>query len=174
MPEQAINIADNKLSILYYVHSLDIPLTNTQVTQFFLENNIMNYFDLQQLLGQLVSSEHLICLETGHKSFYSITQKGRRTLRLFQGHIPKWLRHAIDIYTAQNLNKFKRENQITAEYKRVSSKDYQVICRVMENDIVLIDLRLSVTDSKQARIICNNWDTKAPEIYKYIMQQLTE
>lgn len=134
----------------------------------------MNYFDLQQLLGQLVSSEHLICLETGHKSFYSITQKGRRTLRLFQGHIPKWLRHAIDIYTAQNLNKFKRENQITAEYKRVSSKDYQVICRVMENDIVLIDLRLSVTDSKQARIICNNWDTKAPEIYKYIMQQLTE
>lgn len=85
MPEQAINIADNKLSILYYVHSLDIPLTNTQVTQFFLENNIMNYFDLQQLLGQLVSSEHLICLETGHKSFYSITQKGRRTLRLFQG-----------------------------------------------------------------------------------------
>jgi predicted transcriptional regulator len=158
MPEQAINIADNKLSILYYVHSLDIPLTNTQVTQFFLENNIMNYFDLQQLLGQLVSSEHLICLETGHKSFYSITQKGRRTLRLFQGHIPKWLRHAIDIYTAQNLNKFKRENQITAEYKRVSSKDYQVICRVMENDIVLIDLRLSVTDSKQARIICNNWD----------------
>ena len=174
MPEQAINIADNKLSILYYVHSLDIPLTNTQVTQYLLENNIMNYFDLQQLLGQLVSSEHLICLETGHKSFYSITQKGRRTLRLFQGHIPKWLRHAIDIYTAQNLNKFKRENQITAEYKRVSSKDYQVICRVMENDIVLIDLRLSVTDSKQARIICNNWDTKAPEIYKYIMQQLTE
>jgi hypothetical protein len=43
----------------------------------------------------------------------------------------------------------------------------------MENDIVLIDLRLSVTDRKQARIICNNWDTKAPEIYKYIMQQLT-
>lgn len=173
MSEKAINTADNKLAILYYVHSLDIPLTNTQVTQFFLENDIMNYFDLQQLLGQLVSSDHLTCLETGHKSFYSITEKGRKTLHLFLDHIPKWLRHAINVYATQNRHRFKRENQITAEYKRVSSKEYQVICRVMENDIVLIDLRLSVTDRKQARIICNNWDTKAPEIYKYIMQQLT-
>ena len=35
MPEQAINIADNKLSILYYVHSLDIPLTNTRLHSFW-------------------------------------------------------------------------------------------------------------------------------------------
>ncbi|NLX69788.1 MAG: DUF4364 family protein [Clostridiales bacterium] len=173
MPEQVINVAENKLSILYYIDRLDIPLTNTQVTQFFLENNIMNYFDLQQLLSQLVSSDHLSCLETGHKSFYSITKKGGETLRFFRSHIPQWLRHAIDIYAQQNRSRFKRENQITAEYKRISSKEYQVICKVMENDIVLIDLRLSVTDRKQARIICNNWDTKAPEIYKYIMQQLT-
>ena len=35
MPEQVINVAENKLSILYYIDRLDIPLTNTQVTQFF-------------------------------------------------------------------------------------------------------------------------------------------
>ncbi|MBM7581655.1 putative transcriptional regulator [Caldicoprobacter guelmensis] len=173
MPDQAAHLAENKLSILYYLKSLDIPLTNSQITQFFLENNVMNYFDLQQLLGELVSSQHVSCLDTGHKSFYSLTPVGVRALKLFENRIPDWLRESIEAFAVQNRNRFKRENQIVAEYKRISPDDYQVTCKVMENDLTLIELKLSVTDSKQARVICNNWDTKAPEIYKFIMQNLS-
>jgi hypothetical protein len=124
----------------------------------------MNYFDLQQLLGELVSSQHISCLDTGHKSFYSLTPMGLKALNFFKNRIPDWLRESIDVYARQNRNRFKRENQIVAEYKRVSPDEYEV---------TLIELKLSVTDSKQARIICNNWDTKAPEIYKFIMQNLS-
>jgi len=173
MPDQAAHLAENKLSILYYLYSLDIPLTNSQITQFFLENNVMNYFDLQQLLSELVSSQHISCLDTGHKSFYSLTSTGLKALNFFKNRIPEWLREVIDAYARQNRNRFKRENQIIAEYKRVSPDEYEVTCKVMENDITLIELKLSVTDNKQARIICNNWDTKAPEVYKFIMQNLS-
>jgi len=173
MPDQVINLAENKLSILYYIRSLDIPLTNTQVTQFFLENNLMNYFDLQQVLSQLVSTQHINCLDTGYKCFYSITTTGMETLKFFKNRIPEWLRKSIESYAAQNRDRFKRENQIVAKFKRISSDEFEVTCSVMENDITLIELRLSVTDSKQARIICNNWDTKAPEIYKFIIERLS-
>jgi hypothetical protein len=172
MPHQAINLAENKLCILYYIHILGIPLTNAQVTQFFLENNLMNYFEFQQFLSELVATEHLNYLETGNKCFYGLAAKGLKTLNFFQQHIPQWLRKSIETYADKNRSRFKKENQIFTDYRRISSNEYEVTCKVMERNITLIELKLNVTSSKQAKIICNSWDTKAPEIYKSIIEHL--
>ncbi|MFU0800730.1 MAG: DUF4364 domain-containing protein [Xylanivirga thermophila] len=170
---QITEIADNKLSILYFMHCLGIPLTNPQITQFFLENNLLDYFLLQQSLGELVSSELVNYLEAGNRYFYCITAKGNEVLEFFKHRLSVSTRELIESYAQKNRNKLRKESQITADYIKISNKQYEVVCRVMEQEVTLLELKLNVVNSHQARTICNNWKNKAPEIYKSIMEGLT-
>lgn len=174
MARQLTDMAENKLSILYYISCLDIPLTNSQITEFFLEKDLMNYFDLQQYLSELVNSEHLNYLEARNIHFYSITPRGLETLAFFKERISKPLRESIEEYAQANQNRFKKESQLTSDYKKIGNQNYEVVCRVMEGEIVLLELRLNVVNVRQAKTICNNWKAKAPEIYKSIMTKLIE
>lgn len=172
MMDQINNIAENKLIILYYMKALNIPLTNPQITQFFLENNIIPYFDLQQYLSELIDTDLLNYLETRNKYFYSISSAGIKTLSFFEYRIDDSLKYKMDRYAKENRNRLRKESQITSEYKKLSDGQYIVTCRVMEQDMVLLELKLNVADSNQAKRMCENWLNKAPEIYKNIMSAL--
>lgn len=166
------NIAQNKLIILYYMQSLNIPLTNPQITQFFLENNLIPYFDLQQYLSELIDAELLNYIEARDKYFYSISPMGSKVLNFFDHRISGKLKSKIDKYARNNRDRLRKESQITAEYKKVSDRQYIITCRVMEQDMILLELKLNVTDSDQAKRICDNWLNRAPEVYKNIMGSL--
>ena len=59
-----------------------------------------------------------------------------------------------------------KESQITAEYKKVSDRQYIITCRVKEQDMILLELKLNVTDSDQAKRICDNWLNRAQKYTK--------
>ena len=42
-----------KLMILYMLNKVNFPLTNSQLTQFFLDKEYTTYFTLQQVLSEL-------------------------------------------------------------------------------------------------------------------------
>lgn len=56
MFEDSLELAENKLILIYIINKLKCPLTKNQLTQIILENNLMNYFILQQYICELVSS----------------------------------------------------------------------------------------------------------------------
>ncbi|HHW69746.1 MAG TPA: DUF4364 family protein [Clostridiales bacterium] len=171
--DQIHNIAKNKIIILYYMQALDIPLTNPQITQFFLENNIIPYFELQQYLSELIDTKLVNFLEARDKYLYSISPTGTKVLELFEHRISSDLKQKIDNYAHKNRNRLRKESQITAEYKKLADRQYIITCRVMEEDMILLELKLNVTDSKQAKLICNNWLNRAPVVYKNIIATLT-
>lgn len=172
MLKRATDLAENKLLILYFIRVLDIPLTNSQVTQYFLENSLINYFDLQQFLSELVSSEFLSCMEARSKRFYCITPKGLEALEFFKRRITPSFKEAITVYANENRSRLKKESQITSEYVKAPHQSYEVVCRVMEHEIILLEVKINVPTKGQAKLISNNWKTKAPEVYKSIMEHL--
>ena len=116
---QDINaLAEDKLSILYFMRCLGIPLTNGQVTRFFIENNIINYFDLQQYILELIAGELVVDMETGNTEFLTLTLKGSEVLTFFKKRISPALRNSIESYAEKNRTRLKDESQITADYKR--------------------------------------------------------
>lgn len=165
-------LADNKLSILYYVQTMGIPLTNEQIAEFFTKEYLMNYFYLQQLLAELVESLHLAYMEVRQNHYYSLTEKGSEALDFFHTHIEPFNKERIFTYAEKNRIRLRNENQLTADYKQLDNQEYEVTLRVMEGKIKLMELKLNVTNSRQARVICSNWKTKAPEIYKKTMESL--
>lgn len=167
-----MDLADNKLSILFFVDTLNIPLTNAQITEFFLIKYFMNYFDLQQLLGELVDSQHMIYMEGRNSNYYFVAEKGKEALIFFRTRIDFHTQELITTYAKENRDRIKKESQLTADYSRLDNNEYEVLLRVMEGEITLIELRLNVISIDQAKTLCNNWKAKAPEVYKSIMESL--
>ena len=78
----------NKLILLRFMCKMDIPLTSLHISQFFLERNMMNYFDIQQCISDLLYSK-LIQYSNDAKKFYIITQNGRNADKFFSYKIPE-------------------------------------------------------------------------------------
>lgn len=78
----------------------------------------------------------------------------------------------MDNYIDKNKEAIKKQLQITAQYEKINDKEYIVNCKVIENQITLIDLKLNVVSSKQAKIICDKWETNATAIYKNIIDNI--
>ena len=69
-----------KLMILYMLDHVNFPLTNSQLTDFFLDHEYTTYFTLQQALNELKEAG-LIRMESTHNSSrYEITKEGNDTL----------------------------------------------------------------------------------------------
>jgi predicted transcriptional regulator len=167
-------LADDKLSILYFINCLGIPLTNGQITRFFIDNNIMNYFNLQQYIIELISGGLVNNVKASHSQFLTLTPKGKEALIFFQRRISPVLRNTIESYAEKNRSLLKNESQILADYQKIAHNQYEVLCKVVENQLVLMELKLNVPSSSQAKEICENWRVRAPEVFKSILENLVE
>ena len=75
-----------KLMILYMLDHVNFPLTNSQLTDFFLDHEYTTYFTLQQALNELKEAG-LIRMESTHNSSrYEITKEGDDTQHLPGNH----------------------------------------------------------------------------------------
>lgn len=167
-------LAESKLLLLYIFDRFEFPMTNPQVTQFVLENDIMNYFMFQQYLGELKDSKFIFEKEKGGENIFIITEKGRSTLSYFVNRIPNSQIERIDKLLNIQKEKFIMNTEIKADYVKVKDDEYLVRLVVVEKEMPIINLKLSVVTNKQAKQICEKWRTSAPSLYGQIINMLIE
>ena len=81
---------------------VNFPLTNSQLTDFFLDHEYTTYFTLQQALNELREAG-LIKMETIHNSSrYEITKEGDDTLSFFGNNVSSAIITDIDTYLKEN------------------------------------------------------------------------
>lgn len=165
-------IADNKLIILYILDRLDMPLTKSQITDVILENSLIDFFTLQQCLSELEQSDLMRQIEYRKKPSYEISETGKKAVEVFIRRIPRSTAAVIDRYILSNKESLKKESEIVADFCKVNDKEYIVTLKVIEGNMVLIDLKLSVVSSKQAKFICEKWKGSSEKIYGQIMNTL--
>lgn len=163
----------NKLTILYFINRIHIPVANNQITHFIVGKNIMNYFDLQQLLGQLVRDGLIDYIELQGKHFYSINDKGKDIVLHLCDDMPKWVRNLVDDYTKGKHVDLPGESETPAFYEKKNEEEYIVHCKIIENGMMLMDLRINVPNSELAQIICDNWSSKAADVYKSVVDHIS-
>lgn len=146
-----------------------MPITDEQLSKIILDNKLINYFYLKQYVDELVESGFVEIEEEK----YFITEKGIEILKLFFTRIPFETRQKIDEYILLNKEKIKQESQYIATYYKKAENQYIANCKVVENEIVLIELNINVVNSEQAKLICDNWKQKSQDVYAYIIKALT-
>lgn len=171
--EESDKIARHKLILLYIIEKVDFKITNTEITQFVLESDFMNYFFVQQYLGEMTDAKLIdIKIEDGHE-YYAITPLGRESLNFFMNRIPQSLIEEID-----NRYKIKKEEkimekQLIGNYYQKNDFEFIVNLKVVENELTLFNLSLNVPSKEQAKLICKNWKNNTEWIYKEMFRLLT-
>lgn len=161
-----------KLMNLYMLKQVNFPLTNAQLTDFFLQHEYTSYFTLQQALSELQDSG-LIQTESTHNSTrYAITKEGEDTLGFFEKDIPPAITEDMDQYLKENRFRLREEVGTVADYYKSTSQDYVVHCEVREGRTTLIGLDISVPEKEQAELMCSHWKERSQDIYAFVMKML--
>ena len=161
-----------KLMILYMLDHVNFPLTNSQLTDFFLDHEYTTYFTLQQALNELKEAG-LIRMESTHNSSrYEITKEGDDTLSFFGNNIAPAIIEDIDSYLKENKFRLRNEVGVISDFYKSTNQDYIVHCEVREGKSVLIGFDLSVPDKDQAETMASHWKERSQDIYAYVMKTL--
>lgn len=161
-----------KLMNLYMLKQVDFPLTNSQLSNFFLDREYTTYFTLQQALNELLEAG-LIKTEMLHNSTrYEITKEGEETLEFFGKKISPAIISDMDNYLKENRFRMRNEVGLISDFYKSTNQDYIVHCEVREGKTVLLNVSVSVPDKDQAELMCSHWEERSQEIYAYIMKSL--
>ena len=144
-----------KLTILYMLDKAGFPLSNTQISNFFLEKEYTDYFRVQEVIGDLVNAD-LINFESTHS----------------KDKITDGIESDVKSFFTDNKLEFRQENSILADYYRTTDRKYAVRCQVRSESTTIIDLTLSVGTKEQAEAICSNWKNQNEDVYAYLMDML--
>lgn len=167
-------LAQYKLLILYILDNAEIPMNNSEITQFLLENNYMNYFLAQQFISELVSSKFIEFSTEDGQEYYHLSKAGKDTLSFFNDRIPHTLKEEVDKKYQKKKEEMIKDSQIVGNYYKKNDSEYIVNLKVIEKDITLFNMSLNVVSNKQAKMICNNWRENPHKIYKKIIELLID
>ena len=152
-----------KLIILYTLNEIESPLT------FGL---ISNYFNVQNAFAELLDADLIHCSNTYNTAYYEITPAGRETLELFGNTLSREIRQEIDEYLQANNHEIIQRVTLISDYSKNTNGEYTATCSLMEKNVPIFELKLSVPDEEDAIRICNNWRSSSDDLYAMAVKNL--
>lgn len=164
------DLAINKLIILYILNKLNKPVTNSTLTQIVLENNLINYFSLQQYISELINAGFINTIKDNKKQFLILSNKGIDTLNFFFNRIPNSKIEQLDDYL-ENTSDDKNKITYTFEYSPTKS-GFEVLLILKQSKNNILELKIPAKTLDEVQIIKNNWQNKNAEIYEKVTSML--
>ncbi len=166
------DLSMNKLIILYMLKKVELPLTNTQLSQFVIDKGYTDYFSFQEYLHQLIETDLIRTITTSKSTSYEITSEGLTTVDYFHTRISESIKEEIDKHLDENKYDIKLKLEISSEYIPEKDGDYLVRLVAKENKKTLIDLTINVFDKNYAIKICEQWKDQSHVLYKTMLSTL--
>jgi DNA-binding PadR family transcriptional regulator len=153
---------------------MELPLFRSQITDYFNQTELMDYYTLQQALASMVEEGYLKESIENNNTLYAITNEGQNTLELLEKHIPPPARAMISGYVREKRRDLKRHYENTATFfPNAEYNEFIVKCGVYEDERALMELSIAVDTREQARLIQTNWKANAKILYGKILVDLT-
>lgn len=164
-----------KLMILRILDQTDYPLTDSQLSEFFVSHEYVDYFQFRRAISELLDSDYLSRETVRNMTRYHVTPAGREALSFFDYKIPYlWLEDILN-WLEDNSYELRREVEVSADYYPVKKgwrTEYMVKTSIREKGEILMDLTLNVVSKDQAVRICDQWQEKSNEVYASLMNIL--
>ncbi len=166
------DLAISKIILFYFMDKANIPLTSLQLTRHITLYDWINYFELQQIVVELTESKMLEQIITPDGIKYKMTDSGKEALSYFKNMLPINTKISMDDNMPKVIVELKKESAFVADYKKIADAQYMATCKIIENNILLMELSINVVTEKQAQNICNNWANTGSEMYKSVVNML--
>ena len=96
-----------KLMILYMLKQVKFPLTNSNISDFFVSKEYTTYFIVQQALSELLESNLLSVENINNNSRYEMTKEGKEALSFFEKQISPAIITDINEFIQTNIISFR-------------------------------------------------------------------
>lgn len=167
-------LAENKVLILYVLEKANKPLTNDVLYKIVLTAANMNYFYFQQFTLDLMNVGYMLSFEKEGQTLYQITDNGKKTLDLTLDLLPGIIKLKADTNLKPILDSDEEEHSIVAEYTPLNENHYTIVCKVVENNETVFEVKTFAGSREQAKDIVHNWENNANNIYPKILEILTQ
>ena len=161
-----LELAQHKLVILYIIKGADHIFTKDDLNKFILENDLINFFFLNQYISEL-ENNNLIAVDRESRLY--ITDEGAFALNMFVNKLPQNL---TDMLT-DKLNSFKKlkitEQAVNATYFNDDAGHYICELSIKEDSNNIMILNLEVPGEDFAKKICENFNKSPSEYYLKII-----
>ncbi|MBR6525890.1 MAG: DUF4364 family protein [Clostridia bacterium] len=148
--------------------------SDMQLLQFLFDQDLMNYFDMMFTLNDLCDQGLTQRLERIGQTFYQLTEAGKETLNLFENRLPASQRELIKELSPQWRTRVQREQDFQSDYHQTKRGEYELHLRVMEQDMEMVHISLSLPSEEIARTMKENWPEHAESIYAGLFNRLGE
>lgn len=161
-----------KLIVLYMLNRVSFPLTTAQISDFILEKDYTNFLTLQQVIGELTDAGLVAAQTIRNRTHLAITEEGKETLSYFENRISDAIKNDINAYFRENEFSLRNEVSVLGDYYKSTSGEFEAHLVAKDRGINLVEITLSVPAEEMAASICDNWQKRNQEIYKYLIEKL--
>lgn len=161
-----------KLIVLYMLNRVTFPLTTAQISNFILDKEYTNFLTLQQVIAELTDAGMITARTTSNRTHLVITAEGKETLLYFENRINDTIKAEINAYFKENEFSIRNEVSVLGDYYKSTSGEYEAHLVAKDRGITLVEITLSVPLEEMASAICDNWQEKNQQVYKFLVEQL--
>lgn len=161
-----------KLIILYFLNQAGQPMPNAILSDFILESGYTDYLSIQQTLSELTEDGMILVEQTPQKSYYTIAEIGKETLRFFGNQLPTDTRRQIDEYLKTNQLAIVENTSIKTDYTRIRCNEYLATGCIYERGSKLLEVSLNVPSEEEAVAFCKRFTEKNDDVYAQLLTLL--
>ncbi len=164
-------MAGNKMVLLFVLYQMDMAMSWSTLHDFAVPD-YMDYFDFSTYINELEENNLIETYNENNTKYYSITESGEQSLHYFSRLIPESKKNSILSFIRKNKKRIKKEYAIYANYFYHNEDEYVVKCGVIEEDMTLLELNVTVVSKEQAKLVRKNWKENCNEIYNNLLKGL--
>ncbi|MBE6842331.1 MAG: DUF4364 family protein [Ruminococcus sp.] len=165
MNYQPNDVNSVKLLICYLLYHLEMQITPEELYDIAVDSGTINYFHYNEALDELLINDTILSkIDENGKVVLSLSEKGITYVKDFSTYVQRSFRdrlmHSAIQYKAQQL----KNASLYTDYEELEN-GCNLICRISDNNKVLVDMKLFTGSRTQAELISEKISTDPSNFY---------
>ena len=165
-------LAENKVLILYILNLINKDIRQDDLFKIVTSINDINYFYFKQVLTDLIDSNLVGNYTKEEEPVIKITSEGKNAYTLTKDVLPGIMKLKADHIFAKEFSSIEEESSVIAEFIPKNENDYTIICKIVENNETIFEVKTFAGSRDRAKRIVDNWNKNANKIYPQILNLL--
>lgn len=165
------NMLEIKILICYTLSSVEIPITRNQLCDSLQQTGLVNYFDANTAIDELLENGSVVEIEVSDSVCLSVSPNGRRSAHELETALLPGVRERV-VKAAMDIAKRARSEKENKVEIIKNDNGYDVVFEVESLGLKLFSVSLNVPDILQAEQLREGFLNNADEIYGSVIDML--
>ncbi len=165
------NMLEIKILVCYTLSSIDMPITRNQLCDSLQQTGIVNYFDANTAIDELLENGSIIESELAGTKILSASEKGKNSARELEGTLLPGVRERV-VKAALNIAKRARSERENNVKITEADNGYDVTLEIENMGVRFFSLTLNVPDKLQAEQLAEGFLNDPGKLYSKVIDTL--